>query len=63
MINHLGMKFYRCVFPTEMWNSRDDDQEEHDGTLISSNGATLTEAHGTEEDKISEDRYILYCII
>ncbi|XP_071337565.1 centrosomal P4.1-associated protein [Trachinotus anak] len=49
------------------WNSRDDDQEqsnasshfeEHDDRLIPSNGVTLTEDHGGNEDTISQDRPI-----
>ncbi|XP_070770408.1 centromere protein J [Enoplosus armatus] len=49
------------------WNSRDDDQEqsvdtshfnEHDDTLMPSNGEALTEDNSTKEDKVFHDRPI-----
>lgn len=53
------------MFSTGTWNSREGDQEqsvdtihfnEHDDTLISSNGESLTEDNGKTEDKVYNDR-------
>lgn len=53
------------MFPTGMWNSREDDQEqsvdpshfhEHDDTFIPSNGVSLTEDNSRKEDAVFSDR-------
>lgn len=52
-----------CMFPTGMWNSREDDQDqsvdtshshEHDDMVIPSSGVGLTEDNNRKKDAVSD---------